>query len=156
MEKEFVTYEQALALKELGFDEPCLAFYDGTWDTKIYFNYKRDSSGDYEPFTTSERLNWFGAPLKQQVFRWFRDKYGICSWIERLYTKNSVAYYKTTQEYKKDASSKMHNLNISLKEYNTYEEAENACIDKLIEIVKNKTDEKNNNTDNNSNSRLHL
>lgn len=24
MEKEFVTYEQALALKELGFDEPCL------------------------------------------------------------------------------------------------------------------------------------
>ena len=25
MEKEFVTYEQALTLKELGFDEPCFA-----------------------------------------------------------------------------------------------------------------------------------
>jgi hypothetical protein len=24
MEKEFILYEQALALKELGFDEPCL------------------------------------------------------------------------------------------------------------------------------------
>ena len=26
MEKEFVPYEQALELKELGFDEPCLAY----------------------------------------------------------------------------------------------------------------------------------
>jgi hypothetical protein len=28
MENEFIPYEQALALKELGFDEPCLAYYD--------------------------------------------------------------------------------------------------------------------------------
>ena len=27
MNKEFITYEQALALKELGFDEPCLGWY---------------------------------------------------------------------------------------------------------------------------------
>ena len=94
MEKEFVTYEQALALKELGFDEPCLAFYDGTWDTKIYFNYKRDSSGDYEPFTTSERLNWFGAPLKSQVFRWFRDKYGINNCISYSWLEDNNCYYQ--------------------------------------------------------------
>lgn len=31
-----------------------------------------------------------------------------------------------------------------------------ACIDKLIELVKNKTDEKDNTNNNNSNSRLHL
>ena len=28
MEKEFVSYEQALALKELGFDEPCFGYYE--------------------------------------------------------------------------------------------------------------------------------
>ena len=28
MKKEFVTYEIALELKELGFDEPCLAFFE--------------------------------------------------------------------------------------------------------------------------------
>ena len=28
MEKEFVTYELALKLKELGFNEPCIATYD--------------------------------------------------------------------------------------------------------------------------------
>jgi hypothetical protein len=27
MEKDFVPYEEALALKELGFDEPCFAVY---------------------------------------------------------------------------------------------------------------------------------
>ena len=29
MEKEFIPYKQALALKELGFDEPCLFLYIG-------------------------------------------------------------------------------------------------------------------------------
>jgi len=28
MDREFVTYEQALALKELGFDEPCFFAFD--------------------------------------------------------------------------------------------------------------------------------
>ena len=35
----------------------------------------------------------------------------------------------------------MHNLIISLKEYSTYEEAELACLKKLIEIVKVKNHE---------------
>ncbi len=39
MEKEFVPYEQALALKELGFDEPCFGYYvpllDNTQELEI-------------------------------------------------------------------------------------------------------------------------
>jgi hypothetical protein len=27
MKKEFISYEQALALKELGFDEPCFGYW---------------------------------------------------------------------------------------------------------------------------------
>ena len=38
MKNEFIPYEQAFDLKELGYDEPCLAFYDGKGDEKIYFN----------------------------------------------------------------------------------------------------------------------
>ena len=137
MEKEFVTYEQALALKELGFDEPCLAFYDGTWDTKIYFNYKRDSSGDYKPFTTSERLNWFGAPLKQQVFRWFREKHKLHSWVQPMYEDQD--FYVFVLAKPKDFMIPK-DINWEGDEYLNHEEAENACIDKLIEIVKTKTD----------------
>jgi len=29
IENEFISYEQALALKELGFDEPCFGYYTG-------------------------------------------------------------------------------------------------------------------------------
>ena len=124
MNREFIQYEQALALKELGFDEPCLMYYDYSW--------RLVESGVYK----------YKAPLYQQAFRWFREEHGICSWIERLYTENSVAYYKTNQEYKEDASSKMHNLIISLKEYNTYEKAELACLVKLIKRLKVKLHEK--------------
>ena len=125
MNREFIPYEQALALKELGFDEPCFGYYLASTlfiSNDIVYN--------------STNIPVIKAPLYQQAFRWFREKHGICSWIERLYTEYSVAYYKTNEEYKKDASSKMHNLIISLKEYSTYEEAELACLKKLIEIVK--------------------
>ena len=63
MENEFVSYSQALALKELGFDEPCFATYSGeTLDLKIQIQ-----SDDY--FTS--------APLKQQAFRWLYHKLNI-------------------------------------------------------------------------------
>ena len=126
MEREFVTYEQALALKELGFDdEPCLAFYDGEGTEQIYFNSYRNRTGDFEPFIKHKRLLWFGAPLKQQVFRWFREMYELSSWI---YNTNSDRYFYTILKdgrFVKDNEART-----------TYEEAENACIDKLISICK--------------------
>ena len=125
MEKEFVPYEQVSSLIALGFNEPVIAHRQNGLDICLL----------KQPEVLLTDLSMI---LYQQAFRWFREKHGICSWIERLYTENSVAYYKTNQEYKKDASSKMHNLIISLKEYNTYEEAELECLKKLIEIVKQK------------------
>ena len=136
MNKEFISYEQALALKELGFDEPCLAFWDGKNTDAFYFNNIRDASGDYVPFQKHDRLKWFGAPLYQQAFRWFREKYGICSWIERLYTDDHVLYYRYTCEKSIQSPPNYNKTWVTLKEYNTYEEAELECLKKLIEIVK--------------------
>jgi hypothetical protein len=114
MENEFVSYTQALALKELGFDEPCF--------TRYYESSKLADSLSYL------HHNYFGqvnAPLYQQAFRWFREKHGLYSVIDGLEHRQ---YYKITQ------------LNSCSKEYDTYEKAEQACLDKLIEIVKNKQD----------------
>lgn len=136
MEKEFAPYELAVKLKELGFDEPCFGLWNinnGKYEVDIIGICKYSKDFKYRKVL---------APTFSASFRWFREKYGICNWIERLYTENSVAYYKTTQEYKKDASSKIHNVRVSLKNYTTYEEAELACLEKLIEIVnQNKEDE---------------
>jgi hypothetical protein len=53
LEKEFVPYQESLELKELGFDEPCLMYYD--------YSCTLVESGVYE----------CKAPLYQQAFRWF-------------------------------------------------------------------------------------
>ena len=153
MKEEFVTYEQALALKELGFDEPCLTFWDGKNTDAFYFNNIRDASGNYVPFTTSERLNWFGAPLKQQAFRWFREKHKLHSWVQPMYEDQNFFVFVLARPndfiIPKD-------INWEGDEYLNHEEAENACIDMLIEIIKTKTDEKDNTNNNNNNNRLHL
>ena len=132
MTQEFVTYSQALALKELGFDEPCFGLWNlnnGRYEVDIIgvCNYSKD-------FKYREVL----APLYQQAFRWFREKHGICSWIQRLYNEYGNPYYTIIHEYKTDLLSRNHTVVANLKEYNTYEEAEQACLNKLIEICKNK------------------
>ena len=129
MNKEFIPYEQALELKELGFDEPCLAFYDGKGTEQIYFNSYRNGSGDYEPFKKLERIMWFGAPIYQQTFRWFREKYLINSWIINAEDNNNAF-----KPFFRGNNIDEHLVDF----YNTYEEAELACLKKLIEIVKNK------------------
>jgi hypothetical protein len=132
MNKEFIPYEQALALKELGFDEPCF----GCYDEKGVFGLTVMSIKQY--YTNSKEDTWnCSAPLYQQAFRWFREKHGICSWIQRLYNEYGNPYYTIIHEYKTDLLSRNHTVVANLKEYNTYEEAEQACLDKLIQLVKN-------------------
>jgi hypothetical protein len=68
------------------------------------------------------------APTKSQVFRWFREKYELVSWVS-LGSQNSREYIFGILTDSTFIGS--WNTNFS-----TYEEAENACIDKLIELAK--------------------
>jgi len=123
MEKEFVHYAEALALKELGFDEPCFGYYDGNHN----FNYMINGIEDFSnrKFPLGHSVGWVSAPLKQQVFRWFRENYNIDSHIEYYpSSEDTVAYFFIADE---DES-----IN-----YGTYDEAEDKCIKFLIETVKN-------------------
>lgn len=113
MEKEFIPYEQALALKELGFDEPCIATIDQT----EYLHIK----GTKKQPRGSMMYDTIDAPLYQQAFRWFREEYGIFGYC---YIPNETGYWGHSFENKA--------------KYDTYEEAELECLKKLIEIAKNK------------------
>jgi hypothetical protein len=137
MEKEFVTYEQALALKELGFDEPCLAFYSPKEELHPVF--QEPSKGPY--FNNGSFIETLRAPLYQQAFRWFRDKHGInvlisINWGEGV-IKNITSYGKYSC-YLQHKSNGDDSIGSYVGIFNTYEEAEQACLDKLIEICKNK------------------
>ena len=130
MKKHFATYNQSLALKEIGFDEPCLAFWDGKNTDAFYFNNIRDASGDYVPFQKHDRLKWFGAPLKSQVFEWFR-KYRLSVVIHDLRDDYEANIIEWTLDDDKISYG-------FLQLFETYEEAESACIDKLIELCHDK------------------
>lgn len=115
--KDFIPYEEALELKQLEFDEPCFATYIGeTFDSSVQFQ-----SDDY--FTA--------APLFSQAFRFFREKYNLDSYITQIEI-NGKSYWKIrkieTNDFVKGYSLF----------HDTYEEAELACLRKLIEIVKQK------------------
>ena len=125
MNKEFCTYEQTLALKELGFNEECF----GWWfvDEKMLFIEKSKKS-------TSDNI--LQAPLKQQVFEWFRNKYGYHVSIRKRYFQNVAEVEYNYFIYPPNSNEHLeHNL---LDEYESWEEAEIACIDDLIKLVKQK------------------
>jgi hypothetical protein len=128
MEKEFVSYEIALALKELGFDEPCIAFYTqnayGDGKKLQWFRKPNDCNSDYV---------FISAPLYQQVFRWFREKHKLIPNIHSIYTDEThteIKFWFWVGNYKDDSDDEVF--------YGTYEEAQLECLKKLIEIVKEK------------------
>jgi hypothetical protein len=125
MEKEFIPYEQALALKELGFDEPCFAHFVKHYDEiKCILN-----SNDFDEWWTNNSDNLkVKAPLYQQAFRWFREKHNL-----HISISHSV-------NGKFDCWTNDGNLleNGKYCDVDTYEEAELECLKKLISIVKEK------------------
>jgi hypothetical protein len=126
MKDLFVSYEQAVQLKELGFDEPCLTFYNGKFlDSTEY---------DFDSCVSKDIGDCVLAPLKQQVFEWVRNKYGYHVSIRKRYFQNVAEVEYNYFIYPPNSNEHLeHNL---LDEYDTWEEAESACIDDLIKLVK--------------------
>jgi hypothetical protein len=126
MNKEFIPYEQALQLKELGFNEGCLGYHNiDPYLPKPTFNLVK-------PFDHEWCLP---APLYQQAFRWFREK--GCLFEVSVDNKARVwGTYKTYDEAGLEDGDER--VILYSKYFDTYEEAELACLKKLIEIIKNK------------------
>jgi hypothetical protein len=95
--KEFISYEQSQALSELNYDGDYDFVYHATGE--LWERGKKDKKERFLP-----------APLRQQVLRWFIERYGILQLIE-------------VWEVEDDS---------------TYEEAEDRAISKLIELNKEK------------------
>jgi len=141
MEKEFIPYEEALAMKELGFDEPCLAFYNlfsGRIPTiptifmqegmRVNDCYWIKNSGTNTSTCPDE---YVAAPLYQQAFDWFRKEHNLFHNIRIGF--GSPKWYDwviqniTNSDFYEEED----------KSYNTYEESRLASLQKLIELVAN-------------------
>ena len=128
MNREFVPYEPSLVLKELGFDEPCFRWYDERWGDDLQqdkFNTNKDL------FMTDLDCS---APLYQQAFRWFREKHKLYHTINMFGDWDKPQYsYLVSGRTMNNPAHMWH-----FEDKDSHEEAELACLKKLIEIVKNK------------------
>jgi hypothetical protein len=139
LQKEFIPYELALKMKQLAFDEPCFGYFESQ-DKNLVINYNNKPLTEEQQkrpglYTTDNRNGslpqWaVAAPLYQQAFRWFREKYGMLCSIEFVEPEYSGEYgYKM---YYKPGHLHIDHWG---KGFKTYEEAELACLEKLLEIV---------------------
>ena len=128
MKNQFVTYEIALKLKELGFDEKCVASYY-TYDIKNFSKGKYDYRGKFEfDYSTedqyivnSNETYYVSAPLWGQVTDWLREEHNI-----NLYLPKSVygGYVYVVDSKYSDTI------------YNDYYDAREQAILKGIELCK--------------------
>lgn len=115
MEKQFVPYELALKLKELGFNEECLAFF-----------YKEEEDVLFEncsPYNSNRTFNYISAPLWQQAFAWCLDKLKL---IE------SYAIIIDSDSYSLVIMDYCYN---DIKDNLTESSTKIECLEKLIEII---------------------
>ena len=152
MKNEFLPYDRALKLKQLGFEDECMAYYeisvteveheeDGTSGP---FGWKQGEVSFEKRFFVNNikgvdhtNDNWVcaAAPTWRSAFRWFREKYGL------FVAPNAISYENGPYLWFFEVNSTILSFGIDLGEtadFETYEEAELACLDKMIEIVESK------------------
>ena len=126
IEKEFAPYEEALALKELGFDEPCLGFYN---HQKLLILMAQEEELEISTYQNS----WvplgmqYASPTYSQAFRWFRENYKL----EPEILSDMMGYVCSIVDRNKPLKTSLSPSNL----FQTYEEAELACLKKLIELA---------------------
>jgi hypothetical protein len=123
LDKEFVLYQEALALKELGFDEPCFFAFDNC-STPMRCSDLRTNEQKFNGVNYNSS-SYTSQPTFSQAFRWFREKYEY----------NTEIVWMTAVNFKYSARIKSKLGTDYINEHETYEEAELACLRKLIEIV---------------------
>jgi hypothetical protein len=136
IESLFAPYEQAVQLAELGFDEPCLKYQ---WNDKkaslwMLESPRPNALHTQKYWTDGENKCFYttSIPMFAQAFTWFREKHSIHSYIDCKW-KNLGWEYELVDLNKMESISSIGNYG-----YNKAEEAELACLIKLIEIVKPK------------------
>ena len=119
-EKQFIPYEQALKLKELDLDEQCFGVY-----------YRSDRVFLKNIVNEFLHENECKAPLWQQAFDFFREKYGL---HYEIFLTNDAPYNKFHYRIMKIGQYFILSYNDFI---GSYEEARLECLDKLIEFAEN-------------------
>lgn len=136
MIEEFVNLKQAIGLRNMGFNEPCIACFqqaeviDASNGHNIGLNYFLNLSGSIHKYNEGILIS---APTKSQAFKWFRTEYGLH--CEMSIDPWEEVYIYTGEVNKINAPDFIHHIPFHFK---TYEELEEASIDRIIYLIENK------------------
>lgn len=135
MKEQFVTYEIALKLKELGFNDECLACYTPHLRNGIFELISKGSSNEKsafnERFVKANAVNGCSAPLWQQVIDWVREKQNIYINVEPITFDDEPTYVFEIINLKNGML--LNDINSSFEDPN---EAHEQAILKAIDIIK--------------------
>jgi hypothetical protein len=140
MEEEFVPYEEALALRDLGFNELCSHEYN-LCDDEIILQYYEDGITNIDLEILTDDINdenmenediklidpSFTAPLYQQAFKWFDKNTHLRGFITKSIEGNNFGWEIVDLEVKRKIASEEY--------YYSRQEAELECLKQLIELV---------------------
>ena len=140
MKKEFITYELALRLKVLGFDEPCLKV--GNPNGVILWRFMDVAGVEGVGISTILAVEfddrWVEIPTFSQCFKWFREKHNLNSWVTKEHKYKKPFCWYIQDNYSKYDSDFMEDGIRYNTYFQTYEDAELECLTALIEIVEQK------------------
>ena len=128
MREQFCTYEISLKLKELGFDEPCLGYYEVSNYLEFGFRLRFIEHEDSNPSKQPSNKDCL-APLWQQVIDWFREKYKINCVVG--YTDNDK------EEFMAVIDRPNQDIDYNMNSTESYYEAREQTILKALELIEN-------------------
>lgn len=129
--EDFVTYEQAAILKELGFDWECNHYYDNDFSfqeyTQTYLTNYANWNKQYDDF------HIISAPTLAQARKWLGEVKDVNIVANFKFKKGQVKYswYIVTDNGDRGICDSVENSM-----YDTYEQALSAGIDRALELLK--------------------
>lgn len=133
MELEFVTFEQAKALKELGFPQETEDKINSKHN--YYYNIETNDNEPFAPFIIdTKECNYIRAPKLELAAKWLREVKDFNMHV-RYYSNSDgyVAFWIIGDDY----GSIHRKGDICFPYFDIYEQALSAGIDKAIEYLKN-------------------
>jgi hypothetical protein len=120
----FVTYEIALKLKEKGFNEQCLAFFNGVGDDML-----QPIDTDFINFR--EIGECIAAPLWQQVIDWLEREHWVDFWAVPILTPNPKQYECFIMYRGKEISCDI----LGIRFFNSYNDARQTAVEKILKHI---------------------
>ena len=124
MKKLFLNLKQSSELQKLGFNEPCFGWYEN--NELVTLSDCINPEDRIEFIKEGEISKRILAPMFSQAFNFFREKYDFYVTIHSSLNPDFFPIIRTSK------------AQYHIGNFNSYEEAESGCLDKLIELAKTK------------------